>query len=164
MTQVPGPAAPAPHYSVAPVWTPRDDAFDGVNRRRLVAWAVDHVLIAALIGIGFVALVILGFFTFGLAWGVLALFLVVPGPVLLVAYYAWLQGTAGATPGMKVADLELRTWDGRQVGVLQAALRTILYLLTWGLPILFVVPLFTDRKRALHDIVSGTTLIRTGRG
>jgi uncharacterized RDD family membrane protein YckC len=164
MNRLPGPAAPAPTYPVVAPWMPRDDAFDGVNRRRLLAWAIDHLLIGALIGMGFVALVILGVFTFGLAWGLLALFLVIPGPVLLVAYYAWLQGNGGATPGMRAADIELRTWDGRPVGVPQAALRTVLYILTWGLPVLFVVPLFTDRKRALHDILSGTTLIRTGRG
>jgi uncharacterized RDD family membrane protein YckC len=165
MNQISGPAGPVPNTLVAPIWTPRDDAFDGANRRRLLGWAIDHILLAVLMSAVILALSVLGLFTFGLTWVLLGLFFALPGPVLVVAYFTWFLGQpGGATPGLRAADLQLRTWDGRAVGHLQAALRTILYLVTWAFPPLFVVPLFTDRKRALHDILSGTTLIRAGRG
>ena len=85
--------------------------------------------------------------------------------VLPVAYHTFFIGRDGATPGMRVFDLEVRSWNGRPPDTSQAFLTTVLFYASVSLTVWLVllVPLFTDRNRTLHDILAGTIVLRRAR-
>ncbi|MGH6948533.1 MAG: RDD family protein [Kiloniellales bacterium] len=132
--------------------------YDGVPLRRMVGYLIDVVLIAlATLALGFVFF-ILGVLTFGLAtpFGVVALAL------LPVAYHTSFIGRHGATPGMALLGLKVRTWTGARPDFLQALLMTVLFYAT-VLPtgyLILVIALFNDQRRTLHDLLSGVLVIR----
>ena len=74
-----------------------------------------------------------------------------------------LQGLTGATIGKHLLGLRVRRADGAPLGVLRALARYFamwLSVLSFGIGFLCV--LWTSRRRALHDFVAGTVVIRTG--
>ena len=66
---------------------------------------------------------------------------------------------------MKLLDLETRTWNGARPDYLQALVMTFLFyasiVITWFLVLL--VPLFNERRRTLHDLISGVVVVRRSR-
>jgi uncharacterized RDD family membrane protein YckC len=132
--------------------------YAGVVARRVLAYLVDLVLIALLLGVlwGLVgALTVMSFGLLGpLLWPSLAL---VP-----LAYHTLLiGGEESATIGMRLFRIEVRTWDGRRPGYLQAALVTIVFYASVGLTswLVLVVALLNDQRRTLHDYLCGTIVI-----
>ena len=85
--------------------------------------------------------------------------------VWAVVYYgASLGGPHSATLGMRVMDLELRTWYGAPGYFVLGAMHAVLF---W-VSISFLTParsllvgLFNGRRRLLHDIVLGTVVINS---
>ncbi len=137
------------------------DLFDSVLPRRAMAYVLDLVLIAALT-VGFwLVFGVAGILTFGM---LTPLGLVVLA-ILPVAYHTFFIGRNGATPGMAVFDLEVRSWTGRPADTSQAFLTTVLFYASVGLTawLVLLVPLFTDRNRTLHDILAGTIVLRRAR-
>ncbi len=134
------------------------DLFDGVLSRRVTAYVLDLVLILGLWVARSMAFGVAGVLTFG---ALTPLGLVVLA-VLPVAYHTFFIGRDGATPGMRVFDLEVRSWTGRPPDTSQAFLTTVLFYASVSLTIWLVllVPLFTDRNRTLHDILAGTIVLR----
>ncbi len=134
------------------------DLYDGVVPRRATAYVLDLALICGLWIILSIAFGVAGILTFGaltpLGLVVLAL--------LPIAYHTFFLGRDGATPGMRVFDLELRSWTGRTPDYSQAFLTTVLFYASVSLTVWLVllVPLFTDRNRTLHDILAGTVMLR----
>lgn len=132
--------------------------YAGVVVRRSLAYLVDVCVIAVLgLCLGFV-LSVAGFLTFGLITP-LAVIALALWPL---AYHSFFLASRGATPGMRLFDLELRDWTGKAAEPLQAILQIILFYVTVGLTawlVLFLV-LFTERNRALHDILAGTLVVR----
>lgn len=133
--------------------------FDGVLWRRAAGYVVDLLCIAA---IGFAALIaatVLTVMSFGLlAPGLWFLLGLVP-----LAYHTLLvSGPHGATIGMRVFDVHLRSYDGERPVFLQALAHAALFYLsvaaTGGLILLF--PLFNRRKRTLHDVLAGMLMVR----
>ena len=97
-------------HAYDPVANP--ELFEGVLARRLVAFCIDLVVIVVpLIAAAFFIL-LFGFVTLGLGW--MLFWLLSPASVIwaLVYYGATLGGPHSATIGMRVMDLELRTWYG----------------------------------------------------
>jgi len=137
------------------------ELFEGVLARRVVAFCIDVVLIAtpAL----FVALFILvfGIFTLGLGW--FFFFLYWPAVVVwALAYYAMGFGSpASATIGMRVMDLEMRTWYGAPAYALLGAVHAIVFWITCSAltPLILLVAFFNARRRLLHDMLVGTIVI-----
>jgi uncharacterized RDD family membrane protein YckC len=137
------------------------ELFDGVLARRVVAFCIDLVLIAtpAL----FVALFILvfGIFTLGLGWFFFILYW--PGVVIwaLVYYAIGFGSPASATIGMRVMDLEMRTWYGAPAYALLGAVHAIVFWITVSAltPLVLLVALFNARRRLLHDMLVGTIVI-----
>jgi uncharacterized RDD family membrane protein YckC len=137
------------------------ELFEGVLARRVVAFCIDLVLIAtpAL----FVALFILvfGIFTFGLGWFFFLLYW--PGVVIwALVYYAMGFGTpASATIGMRVMDLEMRTWYGGPAYALLGAVHAVVFWVTCSAltPLILLVAFFNSRGRLLHDMLVGTIVI-----
>src|SRR5215470_2455128 len=137
------------------------ELFEGVLARRVVAFCIDVVLIAtpAL----FLALFILvfGIFTLGLGW--FFFFLYWPGVVIwALVYYAMGFGSpASATIGMRVMDLEMRTWYGPPAYALLGAVHAVVFWITCSAltPLILLVAFFNSRRRLLHDMLVGTIVI-----
>ena len=130
--------------------------YDGLLWRRVLGYALAAVVIwGATVG-----LVILGILSLGLLWPILAVISV----VLPLAYHTYFLGRNGATPGMAFFDVELRAWDGRRMDYMQAFLQTALFYATVPLTsgLVLLVSLFNDRRRTLHDILSGSIAVRHG--
>ena len=137
------------------------DLYDGVVPRRATAYILDLALICGLWIALSIAFGVAGILTFG---ALTPLGLVVLA-ILPIAYHTFFLGRDGATPGMRVLDLELRSWTGRTPDYSQAFLTTVLFYASVSLTVWLVllVPLFTDRNRTLHDILAGTVMLRRTR-
>ena len=134
------------------------DLYDGIVLRRVGAYLVDVVAI--------VILMIGAWFLLGLL-AILSLGLLLPLKVIVLAllptaYHTYFIGSSGATPGMRVFDVEIRTWTGRRPDYVQAFLQTVLFYATVSLTsfLVLAVSLFNDRRRTLHDFLAGTVGVR----
>ncbi|MGD0562806.1 MAG: RDD family protein [Roseiarcus sp.] len=135
--------------------TLRADAFSGVRTRRILALALDLVLVSVLAALLWLALLIL---TLGLS-----LFFLPPLFPLVAFFYNGLtvSGAKMATPGMRAMDLEMRMHDtGARVPFVNAAAHALFFYLSWFFPPLFLVSLIDSEKRCLHDILADVTLVR----
>lgn len=135
--------------------------YEGLRRRRCIAYLIDVLLIAVLgIGLWF-ALSVIGVLTLGL--------LAPAGAIVLalwpLAYHSLFLALRGATPGMRIFGLVARNWDGRRVTALQAVVATLLFYLSVGVTawLILLVALFNDRARTVHDILSNTLIVRSPR-
>ncbi len=137
------------------------DLYDGVLPRRITAYVLDLALIFGLWIVLSMAFGVAGILTFG---ALTPLGLIVLA-VLPVGYHTIFIGRDGATPGMRVFDLEVRAWTGRPPDISQAFLTTVLFYASISMTVWLVllVPLFTDRNRTLHDILAGTIVLRRNR-
>ena len=137
------------------------DLYDGVLPRRITAYVLDLALILGLWIALSIAFGVAGILTFG---ALTPLGLVVLA-VLPIAYHTIFIGRQGATPGMRVFDLEVRSWTGRPPDTSQAFLTTVLFYASVSMTawLVLLVPLFTDRSRTLHDILAGTIVLRRTR-
>ncbi len=133
------------------------DLFDGVLLRRAFGYGIDALLLT-------IVFAILGLIVF-LSFGLLAPVYLLVAPIVPTAYHTFFIGRDGATPGMKFMDLEARTWIGGRPDYLQALVMTVLFyvsiIVTWF--IVLLVPLFNDRRRTLHDLMSGIVVVRHSR-
>jgi len=135
------------------------ELFEGVLTRRLIAYLIDVVFMTLLTVVLAVAAFIAGFLTFGLAW--LTLFIVVPAAVLL--YYTVTLGSASrATIGMKMMDLVLTPTRGQPLNGPLAFLHALVFYITFWIswPISLAFALFTPRRQMIHDLITGTLMLR----
>src|SRR5204862_3648091 len=106
-------------------------------------------------------ILILGFVTFGLGWVLYALLW--PAAVIwAISYYGLtFGGAASATIGMRVMDLEMRTWYGAPCYFVLGAVHAVVYWVTVSFltPFILLVALFNDRRRLVHDMLLGTIVI-----
>ena len=88
------------------------ELFEGVLARRVLAFAIDVAIILAPVALAFVVIILFGLVTLGLGWALL--WLLYPGTVIwaLVYYGSTLGSPASATIGMRVMEIEMRTWYG----------------------------------------------------
>jgi uncharacterized RDD family membrane protein YckC len=139
----------------------RPELFEGVLARRLLAFVIDFVVLA--VPVAFVAMFIfaVGIVTFGL--GFLLYGLLWPGMVIwAVVYYGMTLGSpASATVGMRVMEIEMRTWYGSPAYFVLGAVHAIVFWITVSAltPLILLVSLFNERRRCLHDILVGTVII-----
>jgi uncharacterized RDD family membrane protein YckC len=137
------------------------ELFEGVPARRLVAFVIDFIILA--IPVVFVSMFIFvaGIVTLGV--GFLLYFLLWPAMVIwaLVYYGACLGGPHSATIGMRVMDLEMRTWYGTPAYFVLGAVHAIVFWITVSIltPLVLLVCFFNQRRRCLHDILVGTVVI-----
>jgi uncharacterized RDD family membrane protein YckC len=132
----------------------------GVPSRRVAAFFIDSFLIMMLtLGFAFVfALVHL--MSFGLLRGPAHLVLLIG----LVYLAGWMASPAMATPGQMAVGLSVRRADdlGRATLVQAIAFTGLLYLTLVAGVIWLAVALFTVRRRAIHDMLSGLVIVRAG--
>jgi uncharacterized RDD family membrane protein YckC len=137
------------------------ELFEGVLPRRVVAFFIDVVIIAIPIALAAFFILIFGFFTFGLGW--LLYWLLSPAAIIwALLYYGLTFGSpASATVGMRVMDLEMRTWYGAPCYFVLGAVHPVVFYLSVSFltPLVLLVCFFNARRRLLHDLVLGTVVI-----
>jgi len=137
------------------------ELFEGVVARRLVAFLIDFVILAVPVVFVSMFIFVAGIVTFGL--GFLFYGLLWPAAVIwAIAYYGVTLGSpASATIGMRMVDIELRTWYGSPAYFVLGAVHAIVFWITVSAltPFILLVCLFNDRKRCLHDMLIGTIVI-----
>jgi uncharacterized RDD family membrane protein YckC len=134
--------------------------FEGVLGRRIMAFALDFAIILALSMAVYALLFFAGIFTLGLAW----LLFGIAFPAVALSYTAYtLSGPESATIGMRVMELQMRTWYGAPMYALLAAFHAILFYVSVTIftPFVLLIAPFTRRKRCLHDFIAGTIVINT---
>jgi uncharacterized RDD family membrane protein YckC len=139
------------------------ELFRGVLTRRIFAFLIDLVMLSVPVILACLFIAVFGVVTLGLGW---ALFwLVSPASVIwaLVYYGASLGGPHSATLGMRVMDLELRTWYGAPGYFVLGAAHAVLFWVSVSFltPLVLFVGLFNGRRQLLHDIVLGTVIINS---
>jgi uncharacterized RDD family membrane protein YckC len=143
-------------------WT-QPELFRGVLTRRAFAFLIDLVVLSIPVILGYVFIAVFGLITLGLGW---ALFwLAWPATVIwaIVYYGASLGGPHSATMGMRVMDLELRTWYGAPGYFVLGAAHAVLFWLSVSFltPLVLLVGLFNGRRQLLHDLLLGTVVINS---
>jgi uncharacterized RDD family membrane protein YckC len=137
------------------------ELFEGVLTRRVVAFAIDLIILAIPLVMASMFILLFGLVTFGLGW---ALFwLLSPASVIWALFYYGLTlgSTASATVGMRAMELEMRTWYGSPLYFLLGAVHAVVFWVSVSVltPLILIVGLFNARRRLLHDMLVGTVLI-----
>lgn len=139
------------------------ELFEGVLARRVLAFAIDVAVILAPVALAVVVIVLFGLVTFGLGWALLGL--LYPATVIwaLVYYGSTLGSPASATLGMRVMEIEMRTWYGAPCYFVLGAVHAVAFYVSISAltPLVLAVCFFNERHRLLHDIVLGTVVINT---
>jgi uncharacterized RDD family membrane protein YckC len=137
------------------------ELFEGVLARRLVAFAIDFVILAVPVAFSAMFIFVIGLVTLG--FGFLLYALLWPGMVIwaLVYYGMTLGSPHSATIGMRAMDLEMRTWYGAPAYFVLGAVHAIVFWVTVSAltPFVLLVALFNERRRCLHDMLVGTVMI-----
>lgn len=134
------------------------ELFDGVLSRRVMAWLVDAVIIFAIAMAMLVVGLIIGVVTLGV--GLITLPFIIPFAIL--AYYAATLGSpARSTVGMRMFDLVLTPARGKPLDGWAILIHPIIFWATiWIAWVGILLPLFTPRRQMLHDLVTGTLMLR----
>ncbi len=139
------------------------ELFRGVLTRRVIAFVIDLFVLAVPVILAVIFIAVFGIVTLGLGW---ALFwLVSPASVIwaLIYYGATLGGPYSATIGMRIMDLELRTWYGAPAYFVLGAVYAVCFWISVSVlsPFVLLLGLFNARRRLLHDFVLGTVVINS---
>lgn len=135
------------------------ELFDGVLTRRVFAFLIDCVIMGALVVAAFICAAILGIVTLGLAW--LTFPIVVP--IVFIAYYAVTLGSSSrATLGMRAMDIILTPTRNIRLDGWLSMLHVLVFWLTTAIltPFVLAIGLITNRRQLLHDILTGTMMVR----
>jgi uncharacterized RDD family membrane protein YckC len=137
------------------------ELFEGVLARRCIAFLIDVTIITVPVLFAAVFIFIFGIVTLGLGWALY--WLLSPGAVIwAIVYYGMTFGSpSSATIGMRIMDLEMRTWYGAPAYFVLGAVHAIVYWLTVSFltPFIVLIAFFNHRKRLLHDMLVGTIVI-----
>ena len=137
------------------------ELFEGVLARRVMAFVIDVVIITMPLIFLAIVIFIFGLVTLGLGW--FLFFLLSPIAVIwaLVYYGLTFGGPASATIGMRMVDLEMRTWYGSPAYFVLGAVHAVVFWITVSMitPLILIVCLFNERRRCLHDMLVGTVVI-----
>mgnify|MGYP002633021501 CR=1 FL=1 len=137
------------------------ELFEGVLARRVVAFLIDFVVIAVPVMLAAMFIFVFGIVTLGFGW---ALYWLLPpaSVVWAIVYFGLgLGGVRSATVGMRVVDLEMRTWYGTPAYFVLGAVHAIAFWISVSAltPFILLVAFFNRRRRLLHDILLGTVII-----
>jgi uncharacterized RDD family membrane protein YckC len=154
-----GQTAPNDAHAFDPYAEP--DLFRHVLMRRVIAFIIDLIVLSVPVALGYLFIALFGLITLGLGW---ALFwLAWPASIVwaIVYYGTTLGGPHSATIGMRVMDLELRTWYGASGYFVLGAAHAVLFWISISVftPFILLIGLFNARRRLPHDIVLGTVVI-----
>jgi uncharacterized RDD family membrane protein YckC len=137
------------------------ELFDGILARRIFAFLIDVVIISVPLIFFAIFIVMFGVVTLGLGFFLFFIY----GPISVIwalLYYGMTLGSpASATVGMRMMDIQMRTWYGGPAYFLLGAVHAVLYWVSVTVltPFVLLVPLFNQRRQLLHDMVLGTVVI-----
>jgi uncharacterized RDD family membrane protein YckC len=138
------------------------ELFDGVLARRLVAFVIDVIVISIPMLFAGLFILFFGLITLGLGW-ILFSWIWSPASVLWALFYygITLGGPRSATLGMRVMNLQMRTWYGGPSYFLFGVAHAVLFWLSVSLltPFVLLVGFFNDRRRLLHDMAIGAVVV-----
>lgn len=134
----------------------RPDFYAGIRSKRLVAWVLDVILIAAL------SAILLPFTVFT------ALFFFPAFMLIIGFFYRWFTlSTGSATWGMALMAIQLRQGDGQKLTGGTAFWHTVGYSLSIAMAPLQLVSVImmcvTDRRQGLTDMILTTAAINRPR-
>jgi uncharacterized RDD family membrane protein YckC len=137
------------------------ELFEGVLSRRVVAFIVDFIILAIPVVLAAMFIFAFGIVTLGLGF---ALYWLLPSATVvwaLLYFGGTLGGPNSATIGMRLMDLEMRTWYGEPAYFVLGAVHAIAFWFTVSFftPFVLLVAFFNERRRLLHDILLGTVVI-----
>jgi uncharacterized RDD family membrane protein YckC len=137
------------------------ELFEGVPARRMIAFFIDLIIIS--VPIVFLAMFIfaIGVVTLGLGFVLYGL-LPAASVVWALVYYGTTFGSPhSATIGMRVMDLQMRTWYGAPAYFVLGAVHAVAFWITISVfsPLILLVCFFNERRRLLHDMLVGTVVI-----
>jgi uncharacterized RDD family membrane protein YckC len=139
------------------------ELFRGVLARRVFAFLVDLVVISIPVILAVIAIFVFGIITLGLGWGLF--WLVSPATVIwpIVYYGMSLGGPHSATWGMRMMDLQMRTFSGTPGYFLLGCAHAVLFWasVSFLTPLVLVVALLNGRRQLLHDLVLGTVVVNS---
>jgi uncharacterized RDD family membrane protein YckC len=137
------------------------ELFDGVPARRVIAFLVDLFILAIPIFILAIFIFAFGIVTLGFGFLLYGLLPAVSTVWALVYYGMTLGGPRSATIGMRVMDIEMRTWYGAPSYFVLGAVHAVAFWVSVTIfsPLILLVCFFNDRQRLLHDMVVGTIVI-----
>lgn len=137
------------------------ERFEGVLPRRVMAFLVDVFVITVPIILLTIFIAVFGIVTLGIGW--LLFWLLSPISVIwAVVYYGMtLGGPHSATVGMRLMDIEMRTWYGDPAYFVLGAVHAILFWISVSFltPFVLLIGLLNERRRLLHDFVLGTVIV-----
>jgi uncharacterized RDD family membrane protein YckC len=137
------------------------ELFEDVLARRLVAFVIDLVILAIPVALASMFIFAAGVITFGL--GFFLYFLLWPAIIIWgLAYYGLTLGSPrSATIGMRVMDLEMRTWYGAPAYFVLGAVHAVAFWVSVSAltPFILLICFFNERRRLLHDILLGAVVI-----
>jgi uncharacterized RDD family membrane protein YckC len=147
-------------HAYDPVTNP--ELFEGVLARRVVAFFIDLIILAIPVVFVTIFITLFGLITLGIGWYFLFPLLPPATVIWALAYYGLTFGSPhSATLGMRVMDLEMRTWYGARAYFVLGAIHALMFWITVSVltPLILLVGFFNDRRRLLHDITLGTVVI-----
>jgi uncharacterized RDD family membrane protein YckC len=135
------------------------ELFEGVLTRRVIAFAIDLLILSGVVAIAVLVTIFIGIFTLGLGFLATPLILLM---AIVVYYGATLGSSRRATIGMQTMDIVLTPTRGSPLDGWRAFAHPLIFWLTsWVLPpFSLLVALFTPRRQLLHDLVLGTLMVR----
>ena len=137
------------------------ELFEGVLARRVIAFVIDFLVIAVPVVLAAMFIFAFGLVTLGLGFALY--WLLSPAAVLWALFYfgATLGGPSSATLGMRMVDLEMRTWYGGNAYFVLGAVHAVVFWLSISAltPFILLVAFFNERRRLLHDLLLGTVVI-----
>jgi uncharacterized RDD family membrane protein YckC len=146
-------------HAYDPVLNP--ELFEGVLSRRILAFVIDLVILAIPVMLASIFIFAFGIVTLGLGFFLYGL--LYPATVIwALAYFGVTEGgPSSATIGMRVMDLEMRTWYGAPAYFVLGAVHAIVFWvsITALTPFIVLVAFFNERRRLLHDMLVGTIVI-----
>lgn len=146
-------------HAYDPARTP--ELFEGVLARRVIAFLIDFIVIASPVVLAAMFIFAFGIVTLGLGWALY--WILSPASVIWAVVYfgVTLGGPRSASVGMRVMDLELRTWYGEPGYFVLGSVHAVAFWFTVSFftPLVLLVPFFNRRRRLLHDILLGTVII-----
>jgi uncharacterized RDD family membrane protein YckC len=156
-----GGASPVRPHAFDP-WA-QPELFRGLLTRRVFAFLIDLIVLSVPVILAVIFIAVFGVVTLGLGW---ALFwLVSPASIIwaVIYYGASLGGPHSATVGMRMMDLQMRTWYGGPSYFVLGAMHAVLFWISVSMltPLVLLVGLFNGRRRLLHDIVLGTVVVNS---
>lgn len=138
--------------------------FAGVTLKRVLAYAIDILIVGALaLPVWFI-----GTFLSALSFGLLAPVQALALALLPLAYHILLlAGSHSATIGMRIMGLRVMslsrdalTWSGRPT-LFQAMIQIVAFYGSMALTgaLILLIALFNPRRRTLHDWLAGTVVV-----